>query len=76
MPAERRGQGLKANDISVISCTPLRMGVRRVIARQAPHERTGVLMKNYDEDLPQDTHGDLTPVEYRVPHCPKTSNNG
>jgi putative transposase len=39
-------------------------------------ERTEIWMTDYNEVLPHDSLGDLTPVEYRVLHHPETSNNG
>lgn len=39
-------------------------------------ERTEVWMKDYNEALPHDALGDLTPVEYRVFHHPETSSHG
>lgn len=39
-------------------------------------ERTEVWLKDYNEELPHDALGDLTPVEYRVLHHPETSRNG
>ncbi|MBU3736569.1 MAG: IS3 family transposase [Methylobacterium sp.] len=39
-------------------------------------ERTEAWMKDYNEELPHDALGDLTPVEYRVFHHPETSSNG
>ena len=39
-------------------------------------ERTEVWMKDYNEELPHDSLGDLTPVEYRVFNHPETSSNG
>lgn len=39
-------------------------------------ERTDVWMKDYNEELPHDALGDLTPVEYRVLHHPETSTYG
>lgn len=39
-------------------------------------ERTDAWMADYNEVLPHDALGDLTPVEYRVLHHPETSGNG
>lgn len=39
-------------------------------------ERTEIWMTDYNEQLPHDSLGDLTPVEYRVLHHPETSSNG
>ncbi len=39
-------------------------------------ERTEAWIADYNEVLPHDSLGDLTPVEYRVLHHPETSNNG
>lgn len=39
-------------------------------------ERTEIWMADYNEQLPHDSLGDLTPVEYRVLHHPETSSNG
>jgi putative transposase len=36
-------------------------------------ERTEVWKNDYNEELPHDALGDLTPVEYRVLHHPETS---
>lgn len=36
-------------------------------------ERTEIWMTDYNEQLPHDALGDLTPVEYRVLNYPKTS---
>lgn len=38
-------------------------------------ERTDAWMKDYNEELPHDALGDLTPVEYRVLHNPETSSH-
>lgn len=38
-------------------------------------ERTEDWMRDYNEELPHDAIGDLTPVEYRVFHHPETSSN-
>lgn len=39
-------------------------------------ERTEVWKNDYNEELPHDALGDLTPVEYRVLHHPETSSYG
>lgn len=39
-------------------------------------ERTEAWIVDYNELLPHDSLGDLTPVEYRVLHHPETSRNG
>lgn len=39
-------------------------------------ERTESWIVDYNEELPHDALGDLTPVEYRVLHHPDTSSNG
>ncbi len=39
-------------------------------------ERTETWLTDYNEQLPHDALGDLTPVEYRVLHHPETSRNG
>lgn len=39
-------------------------------------ERTEAWLADYNEQLPHDALGDLTPVEYRVLHHPETSRNG
>ena len=39
-------------------------------------ERTEIWMTDYNEQLPHDSLGDLTPVEFRVLHHPETSSNG
>ena len=39
-------------------------------------ERTEAWLTDYNEQLPHDALGDLTPVEYRVLHHPETSRNG
>lgn len=39
-------------------------------------ERTERWLADYNEELPHDALGDLTPVEYRVLHHPETSRNG
>jgi len=38
-------------------------------------ERTEIWMTDYNEQLPHDSLGDLTPVEFRVLHHPETSSN-
>lgn len=39
-------------------------------------ERTEAWLADYNEQLPHDALGDLTPVEYRLLHHPETSRNG
>ncbi len=39
-------------------------------------ERSEAWLMDYNEQLPHDALGDLTPVEYRVLHHPETSRNG
>ena len=39
-------------------------------------ERTAAWLANYNEQLPHDALGDLTPVKYRVLHHPETSRRG
>lgn len=39
-------------------------------------ERTEVWKNDYNEELPHDALGDLTPVEYGVLHHPETSSCG
>lgn len=39
-------------------------------------ERTEAWLADYNEELPHDALGDLTPVEYRVLHHPETSSYG
>lgn len=39
-------------------------------------ERTESWIVDYNEELPHESLGDLTPVEYRVLHHPETSSNG
>ena len=39
-------------------------------------ERTESWIIDYNKELPHESLGDLTPVEYRVLHHPETSSNG